>query len=64
MIKAGHIFNGPDGQGYKLNSDLNVGDVIRSDLFVPLGGAPKCRGGESIPTWLASVLESHGEQVV
>lgn len=53
IMKAGTILHGPDGQGYRLTRDFNVGDVATAYHFEPVGGAPEPVAGEVMPSWLA-----------
>lgn len=55
-IKSGHVFHGPNGQGYTLVKSLSVGDVITVDHFKPFGGAPKLRAQEVVPSFLDEAL--------
>lgn len=62
VLDAGHIFEGPDGQGFKLKRSLRHGDPIMADLFEPFGGAPAPVGGEAMPFWLQQSLKSLANQ--
>jgi len=57
MLKAGHKFEGPDGQGYILTRDVHEADYILDTDFAPYGGAPEPKPGEAITDWLAEALE-------
>ncbi len=38
--EKGHVFHGPDGQGYKFTTDAVAGERIRPSHFEAFGGAP------------------------
>lgn len=62
-IPAGHIFHGPDGQGYRLTRDVQTGDDIMAKDFEPFGGAPKPESHTSMPRWLQHELAVLYEQM-
>jgi hypothetical protein len=51
-IYKGHVFAGPHGQGYRLKSDLNTGDILKADMFEAFGGAPAPAPNTPMPKWL------------
>lgn len=58
MFSKGHVFHGPDGQGYTLNGDVSEGDFITASQLAPFGGAPEGVAGEPLPNWLAKQVFS------
>jgi hypothetical protein len=56
-FKAGHIFNGPDGQGYELTHDLVPLTLITLETFKPFGGAPVPSANDLFTPWLAEQLQ-------
>ncbi len=52
----GHIFPGPDGQGYRLVEEVTAGQVVRAEHFEPIGGAPAPTDGIAIPFWFRKQL--------
>lgn len=56
LFKAGTVFHGPGGQGYRLTCDVYVGDVARKCQFEAFGGAPEPEQDTPLPTWLVAEL--------
>lgn len=50
--RKGHKFHGPDGQGYELTRDVNIGELMSTSDFREFGGAPVLIEGEAPPYWL------------
>lgn len=57
MLKKGQVFQSPDGHGYTLNRDVNVGDALAGAYFEPFGGAALLKDGEPMPRWLGNSIE-------
>jgi hypothetical protein len=55
-FKAGHVFHGPNGQGYALRSDARVGATITSSLFEAIDAAPEPVDGQRMPEWLSKQI--------
>jgi hypothetical protein len=56
FFKAGTVIKDPDSpQAYRVTTDVFVGDVVRSEQFEPLNGAPVPRAGDPLPRWLEAV---------
>ncbi|RUX96158.1 MULTISPECIES: hypothetical protein [unclassified Mesorhizobium] len=53
LYRAGHRFEGPDGQGYELIADVVIGEFVKADQFKALNGAPEPEEGKRMPEWLS-----------
>lgn len=51
-LTKGTVLNSPDGGGYILTRDVEVGEVLRPSQFEAFGGADPIKGGEMVPKWL------------
>lgn len=61
-LEKGHIFKGPNGQGYVLLKDLISGmEWPGSDFFEPFGGSPQPVDGVIMPDWLSEQLYDEGK---
>lgn len=60
LYRAGHRFEGPDGQSYELLNDVISGRPIMACEFKPLNGAPEPRTGQQMPDWLAKQVSVGG----
>ncbi|TGR83584.1 hypothetical protein EN866_33935 [Mesorhizobium sp. M2D.F.Ca.ET.223.01.1.1] len=58
LYRAGHRFEGPDGQAYELLNDVISGRPIMACEFVPLNGAPQPQSGKEMPAWLAQQVRA------
>jgi hypothetical protein len=60
-IAKGELIHGPNGMAYEMSRDLNTGDEIMADLFIPVGGAPEPQPHLIMPDWLANALQELAE---
>lgn len=60
MLKSGTIIDGPNGMAYRLTVDLNVGDIITTGTFEPIGGAPVPKPNQPIEPFLRAFIERNG----
>lgn len=60
-LPKGHVFHGPDGQGYRLTRDVQTGDPILADMFEAFGGAPVSESGKQMPNWLFRGIQTDVE---
>lgn len=63
-IEAGKTFHGPDGQGYRMKSDLKNGDYLFASRFEAFGGAPEPEPGKPLPDWLWREMIRYNEAAV
>lgn len=56
LFEKGHVFHGPDEQGYILTRDVFTGDLLKNTDVLPFGGAPEPVAGEVIIEWLAKQI--------
>ena len=56
MFDAGHMFEGPGGQGYKLTRAVSSGEAVSPDMLEGYGGAPVPVAGELLPRWFAKQI--------
>ncbi len=57
LFRAGHVFKGPEGEGYLLLRDALPGELIRAVDLKPIGGAPKPEPNQLMPVWLPPSLQ-------
>lgn len=58
LLKKGHEFHGPDGQGYRLTKDAREGDEMSTEYFEAFGGAPEPEPLQPWPEWLSWEIEA------
>lgn len=57
-LPKGHVFNGPDGQGYRLTRDVDEAPFLaKAADFEPFGGAPPPVSHTSMPKWLEKAID-------
>jgi hypothetical protein len=57
IIKKGHVFKGPNGQGYELTQDIEDTTEVSTHHFEPFGGAPVPVQGEPMPEFLLKQIQ-------
>lgn len=56
-LPKGHVFHGPDGQGYRAIRDIDARQFIAMARdFEAFGGAPAPASGEVMPEWLRNAI--------
>lgn len=65
--KKGHVFHGPNGQGYRVTRDCAPATLIRADDFEPFGGAERLGSSAMVPLamfppWMAAQMQALQEK--
>lgn len=59
LFEKGHVFIGPDGQGYELTRDVPKDEVMTATDFREFGGAPKTGPNMVLPEWMTGYLKGY-----
>lgn len=59
LFEKGHVFIGPDGQGYELTRDIPKDEVMTATDFREFGGAPKTGPNMMLPEWMTDYLKDY-----
>ena len=59
LFEKGHVFIGPDGQGYELTRDIRVYDPMMDSDLKAFGGAPETGPNMVLPDWMSKYLAGY-----
>ena len=61
-MKAGRVFEGPNGQGYRLVKDIHLPHPMTVAHLEPIGETPAIVEGELLPKWLVDALQVKADE--